>query len=253
MIPLHDDNPTRRRPYVKYSLLLACALVFGWQQLTADAAAQAAVYAYGFIPAVFFGDARLPDALAAPPSVLTPLTSMFLHGGWMHFIGNMAFLYVFGDNVEDAMSRWRFVLFYAVCGAAAALAQAAMDWDSRIPMIGASGAIAGLLGAYLLLYPRARVLTLIPLGPLFFWKRLPAMLLLIFWFGLQFVQGWLQPAGGGGVAHAAHIGGFVAGMALIGLFKRRDVPFFAQAVAAPTPAATPATRIPRIRDSWRKP
>ena len=251
MIPLHDDNPTRRRPYVKYALLLACALVFAWQQLADGVAAQAAVFAYGFIPAVFFGDAQLPAALNAPPAAVTPLTSMFLHGGWMHFIGNMAFLWVFGDNVEDAMSRWRFALFYALCGLAAAGAQAAIDLDARIPMIGASGGIAGLLGAYLLLYPRARVLTLIPLGPLFFWKRLPAMLLLMIWFGLQFVQEWLQPAGGGGVAHAAHIGGFVAGMALIGLFKRGDVRFFAPAAA--TPAARSSTRIPRIRESWRKP
>ncbi|MEM6492519.1 MAG: rhomboid family intramembrane serine protease, partial [Pseudomonadota bacterium] len=110
MIPLHDDNPTRRTPVVKYGLLAVCALVFGWQQLAEGDAARAAVFAYGFIPDVLFGDAQLPPSLNAPPAALTPLTAMFLHGGWMHFLGNTAFLYVFGDNVEDAMGRFRFVL-----------------------------------------------------------------------------------------------------------------------------------------------
>ncbi|MEM6490598.1 MAG: rhomboid family intramembrane serine protease, partial [Pseudomonadota bacterium] len=194
--------------------------------------------------------------LNAPPAALTPLTAMFLHGGWMHFLGNMAFLYVFGDNVEDAMGRFRFLVFYALCGVAAAVAHAFGDLGSRIPMIGASGAIAGVLGAYLLLYPRARVLTLFPVGPIFFWKRVPAALMLVLWFGLQFVQSYIQPAGGGGVAHGAHIGGFIAGMALIPLFKRRDVRLFAK--PAPKTPSTPArplgaSRLPRVRESWRKP
>ena len=160
------------------------------------------------------------------PAAATLLTSMFLHGGWLHLIGNMLYLWIFGDNVEDAMGHGRFVLFYLVCGLAAALAQAGLDPGSEVPMVGASGAISGVLGAYLMLHPRAHVLVLIPLGILTQLVRLPALIVLAFWFGLQLFQQLSAPPGQGGVAFMAHIGGFVAGMALVPLFKRPRVRLF---------------------------
>lgn len=226
MIPLKDDNPTRRWPFVSYTVLAACVAVFLWQVSLEPRAAQAAVYALGMIPAVLFGDAVLPPEVALVPPAATLLTSMFLHGGWMHLIGNLLYLWIFGDNVEDAMGHVRFVVFYVVCGLVAALAQAALDPGSKIPMVGASGAISGVLGAYLLLHPKAHVLVLIPLGYFSQMVRLPALLVLGFWFVLQLVQQMLAPGGEGGVAFMAHIGGFVAGMALIPLFKFRKVRLF---------------------------
>src|SRR5688500_16733624 len=138
---------------------------------------------------------------------------MFLHGGWMHLIGNMLYLWIFGDNVEDAMGHGRFIVFYLLCGVAAAMAQAIPDPQSVVPMVGASGAISGVLGAYLLLYPHARILVLIPLGIIMQTVRLPAGVVLLIWFGLQFLSSMMASgSGGGGVAFRAHIGGFVAGV-----------------------------------------
>jgi membrane associated rhomboid family serine protease len=154
---------------------------------------------------------------------------MFLHGGWMHLIGNMLYLWIFGNNVEDAMGHARFVVFYVLCGIAAALAQALPSPGSTIPMIGASGAISGVLGAYLLLYPRAQVLVLLPLGLFTRLVHLPAVAVLGFWFVLQLINSALAPGDGGGVAWGAHVGGFVAGAALIPFFKRRGVRLFAPA------------------------
>jgi len=226
MLPLKDDNPTHILPIVSYTILGACVAVFLWQWSLPPAAQQEAVYALGMIPAVLFGQASLPPDIVMVPAVATLFTSMFLHGGWLHLIGNMLYLWIFGDNVEDAMGHGRFVLFYLVCGLAAAFAQAALDPGSEIPMVGASGAISGVLGAYLLLHPKAHVLVLIPLGFFSQLVRLPAMVVLLLWFGLQLFQQVMAPAGSGGVAFMAHIGGFVAGMALIPLFKRSRVPLF---------------------------
>jgi membrane associated rhomboid family serine protease len=184
------------------------------------------VYQYGAIPAVLFGSESLPPEAAVLPASLTLLTSMFLHGGFMHLIGNMLYLWIFGNNIEDAMGHARFILFYIVCGIAAALTHAWMDPGSAIPMIGASGAISGVLGAYLLLYPRAHVLVLIPLGFFTRMMYIPAGFVLGFWFLLQLLNSGLAAGGGGGVAWFAHIGGFIAGMILIGFFKHRSVRFF---------------------------
>jgi membrane associated rhomboid family serine protease len=178
------------------------------------------------IPSVLFGEKRLSPELALVPPELTILTSMFLHGGWMHLIGNMLYLWVFGNNVEDSMGHLRFLVFYALCGAAAVFAQALPNPASTIPMIGASGAISGVLGAYLLLYPHSRVLVGIPLGFVIHTMRLPALWVLGFWFVLQIVNTLLAGKAQGGVAWGAHIGGFVAGMALLPLFKRRGVRLF---------------------------
>jgi membrane associated rhomboid family serine protease len=150
-----------------------------------------------------------------------------MHGGWMHLIGNMLYLWIFGNNVEDAMGHRRFVVFYAVCGLAAVGLHATMDAHSNIPLIGASGAISGVLGAYLLLYPHARVLVAIPLGFILHTTRLPAGWVLGFWFVLQIVNSLLSAGSeGGGVAWGAHVGGFLAGMLLIPLFKRKRVKLF---------------------------
>jgi membrane associated rhomboid family serine protease len=157
------------------------------------------------------------------PAWVTPFTSMFLHGGWMHLIGNMLFLWIFGNNVEDAMGHVRFFVFYVLCGLVAVFAEALPNTGAEIPMIGASGAISGVLGAYLLLYPHARVLVVIPLGLILYPVRLPAVWVLAFWFVFQLVSSLIASTEGGGVAFGAHIGGFLAGMALIPLFKHRDV------------------------------
>jgi membrane associated rhomboid family serine protease len=154
---------------------------------------------------------------------------MFLHGGWMHLIGNMLYLWIFGNNIEDSMGHGRFVLFYLACGAAAALMQAMPNPESTIPMIGASGAISGVLGAYLLLFPRAKILVLVPLGFYITTVRLPAGIVLLFWFVFQIINNLLASGQQGGVAWGAHIGGFIAGMVLIPLLKHRKVKFFAPA------------------------
>ncbi len=226
MIPLHDDNPTRITPYVTIGLITACVLVFLWQ-LSLGAAVQRAVYSLGMIPATLFGSKALPDELVVVPAWMTLFTSMFMHGGWMHLIGNMLYLWIFGNNVEDAMGHARFIVFYLLCGLAAALMQALPNTDSVVPMIGASGAISGILGAYALMYPHARVLVAIPIGFIITTWRVPAYYVLGFWFLLQLISSAFSGDQQGGVAFAAHIGGFIAGMALIPLFKYRHIPLFA--------------------------
>ena len=227
MIPLRDDNPTSIKPFVTISFIVLCSLVFLWQLSLGANGFRSAVTSLGVIPATLFGGKNLPAELALVPPTLTVLTSQFLHGSWMHLIGNMLYLWIFGNNVEDAMGHVRFVIFYLLCGTVAALAQALPNPDSTLPMIGASGAISGVLGAYVLLFPHARVLVLIPLG---FYSRLvplPAMVVLGFWFVLQLISSALADPRAGGVAFGAHIGGFIAGMVLLPLFKYRHVRLFA--------------------------
>lgn len=224
MIPLHDDNPTERPPIVTIAFIIVCAIVFLYQASLPREPGELFVYQYGAIPSVLFGHADLPAEAVAIPAAFTLFTSMFLHGGWMHLVGNMLYLWIFGNNIEDVMGHARFVIFYLACGVLAALSHAVTDLSSQIPMVGASGAISGVLGAYLLLFPRAHVLVLIPgIGI----TRVAAGFVLGMWFFTQLVSGGLSMgAPGGGVAFFAHIGGFVAGMALIGPFKRPEVPFF---------------------------
>ncbi len=151
-------------------------------------------------------------------------SSMFLHGGVLHLLGNMLYLWIFGNNIEDAVGHLRFVLFYLVCGLAAAAAQIVVHPDSTIPMIGASGAVSGVLGAYLLLFPRARVLVLVPIWIFIRFVRVPAVILLVIWFAIQILSGWASPGTEtGGIAFWAHIGGFVAGAVLILFFRKRGV------------------------------
>jgi len=227
MIPLRDDNPTSITPYVTYAVIAAAVLAFLWQVSLGEKGFEAAVVALGVIPATLLGGESLPPALYVVPPAATLFTSMFLHGGFLHLAGNMLYLWIFGNNVEDAMGHVRFAMFYVLCGLAAAYAQALPNPDSAIPMIGASGAISGVLGAYLLLYPRAHVLVLVPLGFFAHMVRLPAMVVLGFWFVLQLINSALSDSTQGGVAWGAHIGGFVAGMVLIPFFKHRRVRLFA--------------------------
>jgi len=225
MFPIHDDTPTRITPYITYGVLISCVLVFFWQ-LSLGEGAQQAVYSFGVIPSVLFESKSLPRDLEILPAWLTIFSSMFLHGGWMHLIGNMLYLWVFGNNVEDAMGHKRFIVFYLLCGLVAALTQAMINPDSEVPMIGASGAVSGVLGAYLLLYPHARILVVIPIGIFIYTPWIAAYWVLGFWFVLQIFNSMLSASEMGGVAYAAHLGGFVAGMLLIPLFKNRRARLF---------------------------
>jgi membrane associated rhomboid family serine protease len=215
MIPLRDYNPTGIVPVVTIGIIVACVLVFLWEVLLPRQNQQAIVYSLGLVPAVLTGRVELAAPLVPP--VVTVFTSMFLHGGWLHVGGNMLYLWIFGDNIEDRLGHGRYIAFYLLCGVAAALAQTLPDVASRVPMIGASGAISGILGAYLVLYPRANVLVGLPIFIVFYTFRVPALLVLGFWFLAQLLSSLVGGAGGG-VAFRAHVGGFVTGVLLIRLF-----------------------------------
>ena len=223
VIPLRDINPTERFPVVTLALIVLNVAVFAYELSLGQAGGDRFVAAFALVPAKLFAVGRhVSEPL--PPAV-TLFTSMFLHGGVLHIAGNMLYLWIFGNNVEDSMGRLRFVVFYVLCGLAAAYVHAFMNRSSPIPMIGASGAISGVLGAYLLLYPRARVVTLIMFGFYIRTVPIPAMFVLGFWFVLQFLNAMVDSGAQGGVAWAAHVSGFVAGLILVGMFKRSTVPF----------------------------
>lgn len=227
MIPLHDDNPTTLKPLVTVTLIVLCGLAFLWELSLPGQMKQQMIYSLGVIPSVLLGDRTLPPGMQPFPAELTIFTSMFLHAGFMHLIGNMLYLWIFGNNVEDVMGHGRFIIFYLVCGLAAAMTQSLLMPSSTIPMIGASGAVSGVLGAYLLLFPRARILVIVPIGIFLQAFQLPAGLVLGFWFVIQLISSGLsRPGEGGGVAFFAHLGGFIAGMILIPFFKRRNVVLF---------------------------
>lgn len=219
MIPLRDTIPSRRTPFVIWLLVALNVGVFVWE-LSLGPGLDSQIHVFGFIPARFF-DVSFSHSGAAE-RFLPLLTSMFFHGGWLHLIGNMLYLFIFGDNVEDALGHAPFLSFYLGCGAVSALAQGFTAPDSTAPMVGASGAVAGVLGAYFVLFPRARVLTLVPLAIFLQVIEIPAFFFLLFWFFLQFLSGALtisSAPGEGGVAFWAHVGGFVAGLAVSLLFR----------------------------------
>ncbi len=234
MIPFRDENPTRRFPIVVLAIIAANVLVFLYQLILPDPRGALFVYAYGAIPALVVGSIGRGDLvreLAASGAPFTPpdpiwlsiFTSMFLHGGLLHLGANMLYLWIFGNNVEDALGHVRFLIFYSLCGAIAAGAQILVSIHSSVPMIGASGAIAGILGAYYIKFPHARVRCLVFLFFFVTVVTLPASLVLLLWFLFQILNS-LKPAaidGGGGVAVFAHIGGFLAGWALIRRFEPR--------------------------------
>lgn len=227
MIPLRDDNPTHTKPVLTVSLIAINCLIFFYQLSLGPRAGRLFLFQFGAIPSVIVGGAALPAHVGAVPPFVSIFTSMFLHGSILHLAGNMLYLWIFGNNIEEALGRFRFIVFYLLCGFAAAMVHILSNVDSTIPTIGASGAISGVLGAYLMLYPRAQVLTLVPF---FFFLQLvyiPAGIVLSLWFLLQLAYGSLGPGGaGGGVAWWAHVGGFVAGMIFVGFFKKRNVRFF---------------------------
>lgn len=212
--PISDDNPSSSIPYITYFLIGACCFVFALQYLSQMN--PLIFYNYGFIPNDFFSDY----------SSLTIYTSMFLHGGIFHIAGNMLYLWIFGDNVEDCLGRFRFIVFYLLCGTIAALCQGFVDPTSNVPMVGASGAIAGILGAYLMLFPKANVKCLVFIIIIIQMIRIPAFLVLGFWIILQFFSIPGSIGSEGGTAYFAHIGGFLAGMVLIPFFKKKNVKLF---------------------------
>lgn len=224
-IPIKDINRRVwvRFHYVTVALIALCAAVFALQIAAGAEGDQRIIYGLGMIPAVLFGDAGLDPELVLVPSTLTLLTSLFLHGGFMHLIGNMLFLWVFGDNVEDSMGHVRFLAFYLICGIAASLVHALSDPASTAPLIGASGAISGVLGAYFILHPRVKVWVL-----MFAWlpMKLPTFIILGLWAVLQFANSLTADGAAGGVAWWAHVAGFIAGAALIPLFKYPHVRLF---------------------------
>ena len=228
MIPLRDDNPRRTFPFITYTLVALNVLAFLWE-LSLGPNLDQALFTLAFIPARYW----IPGNWVF--DLFTIVFSMFLHGGFLHIGSNMLYLWIFGDNIEDRLGHFRYLLFYLVCGFGATFAHALFSAGSKIPAIGASGAIAGVLGAYLILYPHARVMTLIPIFFFITVRELPAIIILGIWFVLQLFSGvgslGVRDAQDmGGVAYFAHIGGFVAGMALIGLFggfsrpRRREPP-----------------------------
>jgi membrane associated rhomboid family serine protease len=235
MFPYHDENETKRTPVVTYAVIGLNVLVWIFVQGAGSTLALArSVCELGLIPGELTG--MLPPGTPFPMGeglvcltdpgrqTFNVISSMFLHGGWMHMLGNMWFLWIFGNNIEDSMGHARFVVFYLASGVAAALAQVAIDPDSGIPMVGASGAISGVMGAYLVLYPRVRVWTLVPIGIIPVSVPLPAWTMLVYWAALQFVGGLfgITAEERGGVAFFAHLGGFIAGAVLVRIFARPD-------------------------------
>ena len=221
MIPLKDDNPTSARPIVTYFIIVLCVLVFFVQLGSQSYKTGQLFYSYGLIPSVLMGHDQLPMDFYVVPAYITIFSSMFMHGGFMHLIGNMLYMWIFADNIEDNLGPTKFIIFYLLSGICAAMAQVLMDTHSQIPMVGASGAIGGVLGAYMINHPNARVLVLIPFG--FFSQiiKIRALYVLGFWFILQFINSSMMSSGGGGVAYAAHIGGFVSGIVLILFFNKK--------------------------------
>ena len=213
MLPLYDENPTRNFPALTIAIMSANILIYLWGLSVLPAELDRVYYEFGMIP---IDVTRSP--LRGTPTIIS---SMFLHGGFLHLAGNMLYLWIFGNNIEDVLGKFRFVLFYLVCGAIAAFCHVASNTGSHIPMIGASGAIAGILGGYIVLFPQAKVKTLIFLGFFITVVRMPALVLLLIWMGLQVFSSISVSAEGGGVAWFAHIGGFVAGMVLILPFKNK--------------------------------
>lgn len=222
MFPLRDNIPSRTFPFVNYALMAANAAAFVYE-LSLGRQLEKFLLWYGLVPLKYSAPGMLAQS-GLENHLLPFLTAMFLHGGWMHILSNMWVLYIFGDNVEDRLGHFRYLLFYLLCGLAASLTQLWAAWGSPVPTIGASGAIAGVMGAYFILYPYARVVCLVPIFIFLQTLELPASIFLGLWLWSQFYSGSLSLAGAGrvgGVAWWAHIGGFIGGIILLGLFLRK--------------------------------
>ena len=217
--PISDVNATKNKPIITWIILICCIAIFIYQKNFDYHIEQKIILTFGMIPSVLFEIKKLPDELAIIPSYMTLISSMFLHGGWMHLIGNMAYLYIFGDNIEDELGKIKFIFFYIFCGMFAGFCQAVIDINSEIPMIGASGAISGILGAYLILFPKKNI-------KVFFWFfifikifRIPAMYVIGCWIFIQFFS--LNYSEESNIAYIAHIGGFIAGIVFVIVFRKK--------------------------------
>ena len=216
--PISDANTTKNKPFISWIILISCILIFIYQKNLGYHFEQKIILSFGMIPSVLFNIKHLSNDLAIIPAYMTLISSMFLHGGWMHLIGNMTYLYIFGDNIEDKLGKFKFLIFYISCGIFAGLCQALIDVNSEIPMIGASGAISGILGAYLILFPKKKI-------KVFFWFfifikifRIPAMYVIGCWIFIQFFS--LNNSEESNIAYLAHIGGFISGIILIFMFRK---------------------------------
>ena len=222
MIPLRDINPRYTTPYVNIAIIVLNSLVWLYQVSLGQAGGERFIFTLGLVPSRI--DQLFTTHAVTLGGALMPLvTSMFLHGGWMHVIGNMWFLWVFGDNIEDRMGHSIYFLFYVACGLAAGLIHTAFNWGSSVPTVGASGAISGVMGAYFVLFPRSKIVTLVPLLVVFFTVQIPAMFFVGYWIVLQFVGGLgaMSRHAHGGTAWWAHIGGFAVGFVLAKLLQPR--------------------------------
>lgn len=218
MFPLRDNIPSRTWPLVTVALIVANLYVFYQELILSDAALGRFIHTWGLVPADFL--ARLVREPFQPAAYVPLFANLFLHGGWVHILGNMWYLWIFGDNIEDRLGKPRFLLFYILCGVIANVAQIIVDPGSTIPTVGASGAISGVLGGYLMLFPRARIATLVPLFPIFPILQIPALLFLPLWFFIQLQQGTAALfIAGTNIAWWAHIGGFAAGFVLVRIVK----------------------------------
>ncbi len=226
MFPIKDENPTRHKTFVTFIIIVMNVLAWVFVQgLGFEPNLAKSICEFGFISGDILGLVKPGTQVPIGPGVacvvdgkpdwITVITSMFMHGGWFHIIGNMWFLFVFGDNIEDVLGPFKFVLFYLLCGIAAAATQMLSSPQSPVPMVGASGAVSGVMGAYIVLFPRAPIHMLVFIGFFFFRVVVPAFLMLGYWFLLQVAGGMLGGGGGGGVAFWAHIGGFVAGIVFL--------------------------------------
>ncbi|MGK7916811.1 MAG: rhomboid family intramembrane serine protease [Prochloraceae cyanobacterium] len=232
MVPLHDDNPTRITPYLTYGLIVVNVLVFFHELSLSEQQLNDFFHLYAVIPKELTASLNNIPSSQPVPECLTLVSSQFLHGGWLHLAGNMLFLWIFGNNIEEQLGRCKYLIFYLACGILAALSQWFFSMDSNIPSLGASGAIAGVMGAYIIRFPRAEILTLIPIGFLILPIRVPAVFFLGFWFVQQAFSSLASldvPSSigieGGGIAYWAHAGGFIFGMILgplLGLFSSQE-------------------------------
>lgn len=240
MLPLKDDIPTEKPPVVTVSLIVLNVMVFLYQ-LSLGHNQVAFIHAYGVVPFEIANKIDLVPQVGIPLKA-TLFTAMFIHGGLFHIFGNMLYLWIFGNNVEDTLGHSRFLLFYLLCGVIAAYSQIYINPASKVPMIGASGAISGVLGAYILLYPHARIQTLIFLGFFIQVVRVPALIVLSFWIIVQLINGTAAlSSGAGGVAWFAHIGGFAGGLVLLKVFLK---------LGLPNPMRARAPHVKRWHDSW---
>ena len=223
MIPLKDENFTRSTPIITYWIIGICIGVFLLQLSSKGFESGALFYSYGVVPASLLGSEHMPTEVSKIDPYLTLFTSMFMHGGFMHLLGNMLYMWIFADNIEDDLGKIKFILFYLSSGIVAALTQVYLNINSTVPMVGASGAISGVLGAYIIRYPKQRVLVLIPLGFFSQFVRIPAVFVLGFWFILQFISSGFS-GGQSGVAYGDHIGGFIFGAGVMFFFGNLLIP-----------------------------